>query len=185
MSVQSAVGGLNVERPCSPFFFALRHQGHPSSKTISRSAAEIGGAGEAGDILWVEDDREFAEQLLQIWRGALPIARVSGSREAMSRTDALPPRLILLDLTLPHFLAETDDLEGVRLLDYFRQQPRRIPVVVLTGETSARVHEYARRHGADAVVVKGGSVGEIEELSGTAPGGKGTRSGRARECLFK
>ena len=162
----SDVGALMVRPSCPRRFGRENRHSRLWATEFRPSEGAAPRARPSGYILWVEDDVDFARQILRIWRGVLPLVCVPGSLEAIDQAASSTPRLILLDLVLPHYLAEADELEGMRLLDYFRRQHRSVPIIILTAESSVRVHQHLLEQGARDVLTKGGDVREIEELIG-------------------
>jgi DNA-binding NarL/FixJ family response regulator len=99
-------------------------------------------------ILIAEDD-ERTRILLQTMLEALgyPIAgEASDGREAVEKTFALNPGVLLLDIGMPVL----DGLEAARLI----LQRHLLPIVVLTGLTDEETLEAARRIGVQAFLLK-------------------------------
>jgi CheY-like chemotaxis protein len=116
-----------------------------------------------GWILWVEDDDQVARDLQLVWRPPVPVHRVAGTAEALGSLENTPPELVLLDLHLPHFLAQVDEEEGLALLQNLRSRlSRDLPVVVLTQAVSPDSRARALALGADAFLSKPITVGELE-----------------------
>ena len=89
--------------------------------------------------------------------------------EARSRLDGAAFDIVLTDLCL----AETDGVEGLRVLDLVRDRWPATQVVMLTGYGSAETEEEARRRGARAFFRKSQSLSEIvqalDALTGAPP----------------
>jgi DNA-binding NarL/FixJ family response regulator len=103
---------------------------------------------ELPSILIAEDD-ERTRVLLQAMLQTLgyPIAGVAADgREAVEKTLALDPGVLLLDVGMPVL----DGLEAARLIF----EKRLIPIVVLTGLTDEDTLEEARRIGVQSFLVK-------------------------------
>lgn len=102
-------------------------------------------------ILIVEDDRDAADALEMLLRGAGYDVKIapSGSQALVALTEAVPD-LIVLDLLMPH-------MDGADLLSVIRSYSRfrMIPVVVWTGAGDTAVVDRARRHEIKEIVMKG------------------------------
>src|SRR5438093_2118566 len=99
-------------------------------------------------ILIAEDD-ERTRVLLQAMLETLgyPIAGLAADgREAVEKTLALGPGVLLLDVGMPVL----DGLEAARLIF----EKRMMPIVVLTGLTDEETLDEARRIGVQAFLVK-------------------------------
>ncbi len=126
-------------------------------------------------VLLIEDDDAFAGDLLRLWAPPGPVRRAASGREALRRLQEQRPALILLDLCLPHALADTDDDEGLCLLTHIRQGMQwAVPVIVVTRDHTPSTRARAVAEGADAVLYKPVDVGELERivarLIGSSPG---------------
>jgi DNA-binding response OmpR family regulator len=108
----------------------------------------------------IDDDEEMAQAMkmmlkllgfeLRIFKDAR-----SGTR-ALLATD--PPALLFLDLNMP-------EVTGIDVLDFIRSKPRwsRLPVVMLSAETSDVTVDDALQRGADAYLFKPVSVAELRD----------------------
>ncbi len=107
-------------------------------------------AGKAnGELLIVEDDRDFVEDLFAMWSPPLPVARVSSGEEAFEYLRTGVPSLVLLDLNLPHYLADDDDAEGLAILSYIKSRVGSdVPVIVVTRENTVEMRSRAVSLGA-------------------------------------
>lgn len=111
-------------------------------------------------ILVIEDDREFAEDLLALWHPAGAVHVVGSVQEALESLHSRVPRLVLLDLCLPD-----SEEEGLRLLARIRSDwGRQIPVVVITRSDSEEIRERALRLGASAFLGKPIDVFELDRV---------------------
>jgi CheY-like chemotaxis protein len=77
------------------------------------------------------------------------VTEASDGREALVRALAAPPTVIVTELRLPI-------IDGLSLCEILRRDrvTRRIPILVVTGETRATELARAQRAGADAVLIK-------------------------------
>lgn len=84
-------------------------------------------------ILVVEDDAS-AQDLFQVLLDidGCEVVRAKDGAEALERARTLAPQLVLLDLMMPH-------LDGEEVLKQMKMDSRlaRVPVIVVTGKTSA------------------------------------------------
>lgn len=127
-----------------------------------------------GGILFIDDDGEFAQNLLRLWVRT-GVQHCISSQEAVKCMDAARPDLILLDLALPRFMAETDEEEGFRVLSHVRNERYwNVPVVILTRDVTAATRRRALAEGANAILCKPVDVEELERtvssLSPEPPG---------------
>ncbi len=109
-------------------------------------------------ILLVEDDAEFARDLLALWHPPATIRRAACVEEAIRDLAGLVPDLVLLDLCLP-----SSEEQGLGLLALIRRERgRATPVIVLTSSTSARVREEVQRLGIEAFLRKPPDLRELD-----------------------
>jgi len=117
-----------------------------------------------GEILIVEDDGDFVDDLFAMWTTPLPVARASSGREAVEYLRTSAPALVLLDLNLPHYLAEDDDGEGLGILSFIRSRSGAgIPVLIVTRETSAETRSRAEALGAQGFFPKPLQISDLED----------------------
>lgn len=116
-----------------------------------------------GELLIVEDDREFVDDLFTMWSPPLPVARASSGEEAYRYLQTGVPSLVLLDLNLPHYLADNDDGEGLQILTYIRSRiGSDVPVIVVTRENTSEARSYAADLGVSDFLGKPLDVGNLE-----------------------
>ena len=117
-----------------------------------------------GEILIVEDDRDFVEDLFTMWSPPRPVARASSGKEAVEYLQTGVPALVLLDLNLPHYLADDDDGEGLGILSYIKTRvDARIPVIIVTRENSDEMRSRAVSLGAGDFIPKPLDVSDLEK----------------------
>ncbi|MDD4858311.1 MAG: response regulator [Candidatus Krumholzibacteria bacterium] len=118
---------------------------------------------ENGELLIVEDDRDFIEDLFTMWSSPLPVARASSGEEAVEYLRTNVPALVLLDLNLPHCLARDDADEGLEILSYIKNQVGSdVPVIVVTRESSQEMRSAAASLGARDFLPKPLDVSGLE-----------------------
>ena len=106
-------------------------------------------------ILVVEDDAEVARQVAGALRGAgYAVDGASDGRDALFRGETEPYDAVVLDLGLP-------GMDGVSVLEQWRQGGVRVPVLILTARGTWREKVTGLRAGADDYLAK---PFEIEEL---------------------
>jgi DNA-binding response OmpR family regulator len=111
-------------------------------------------------ILFVEDDAEFAQDLLAVWHPTGVVRRAASVDEAIAHMAEAATQLVLLDLCLP---AQEED--GLHLLRLIRQAwGWNVPVVVLTRSASAEIRGRALSLGANAFLSKPVDVGELDRV---------------------
>ena len=93
------------------------------------------------------DTQELYRELLS--QAGFRVAGASSGEEAIAKAAELCPDAILMDLSLPGI----DGWEATRRI---RQDPRlqKTAIVALTGYTSSRFSESARKAGCDAFLIK-------------------------------
>jgi DNA-binding response OmpR family regulator len=114
-----------------------------------------------GEILIVEDDGDFVEDLFTMWSPPLPVARASSGREAVEYLRTNAPTLVLLDLNLPHYLADDDDGEGLGILSFIRSRSG-VPVIIITRESSDETRSQAEALGAQGFFPKPLQISDLE-----------------------
>lgn len=123
------------------------------------------------DVVVVDDDHAGLELLRMILEGYGHTVR--GSRTAAGAWDLLiadPPDALVTDLMMG-----PDRQDGLRLIDRVRACPKLagLPVVAVTGVTSARDWERVRAAGADVCMSKPFDVAEflrlLREVTSPAP----------------
>lgn len=128
-----------------------------------------------------QDAREMYAAYLQF--SGFDVAEATNGIEAIEKTRALLPDIVLMDLALP----KMDGWEATRLLKK-DERTRHIPIVALTGHALAGHAEGARQAGCDAFVTKpclpDALVAEIKRLlAANAAGddnGRGAKTARKR-----
>jgi two-component system response regulator len=123
-------------------------------------------------ILLVEDEASDAVLLtrafvragvlnpvVHVQDGSAALAYLAGTGRFSDRDPDALPVLVLLDLKLP-------DLPGFSILNYMRTNAalRRIPVVVLTGDTSPQTVKAAYDAGANSYLVKSAKADDIRRI---------------------
>jgi len=117
-----------------------------------------------GEILIVEDDRDFVEDLFTMWSPPWPVARASSGKEAVEYLQTGVPSLVLLDLNLPHYLADDDDGEGLGILSYIKTHVGAdVPVIIVTRESSEEMRSRAVSLGARDFFPKPLDVSDLEK----------------------
>ena len=108
-----------------------------------------------------QDAREMYAAYLQF--SGYRVEEATNGLEAVEKTLALMPDIILMDLALP----KMDGWEATRLLKT-DERTKHIPIVALTGHALAGYAEGAREAGCDAFVTKPGLrdalVAEIQRM---------------------
>jgi PAS domain S-box-containing protein len=103
-----------------------------------------------GDILVVDDDADIRQRLRRVLESnGWGVVEAGNGKEALDRVRESPPKLIMLDLTMPV-------MDGFAFLRALREDPEHghIPVVVLTARDLSPV-DWSLLQGADRVLTKG------------------------------
>jgi CheY-like chemotaxis protein len=102
-------------------------------------------------ILIVDDENDIVEALAMRFRHErrFSVETALSADEGLAKALASPPDLILLDLVMPR----TDGWEFLRLL---REEPKtaRIPVVIMTAQSSSGDGAKAREAGVERLLAK-------------------------------
>jgi CheY-like chemotaxis protein len=119
----------------------------------------------APEILIIDDDQEFITDLLRFWRAPLATRIAQSGKEAIQYLRKRVPRMILLDLRLPHYLGPVDDLEGQTIVAYLKARPQlQCPIVIITQELSPEVRNRLLAMGVDAYLTKPIDVSELDGI---------------------
>jgi len=117
-----------------------------------------------GEILIVEDDVDFVEDLFTMWTPPLPVSHASSGRQAVEYLRTSAPALVLLDLNLPHYLADDDNDEGLGILSFIRSRAGAgIPVFIITRESSDETRSQAEALGAQGFFPKPLQISDLED----------------------
>ncbi len=130
--------------------------------------------GEAGELLIVDDDADTRQRLRHIFeRDGWTISEAGDGLQALDAVTHAPPRVILLDLTMPV-------MDGFTFLNELRSRPgmRDIPVMVYTARL-LNAEERAKLQSADQVMLKGEIdlrqlSGALRKLTPSSPADKST-----------
>lgn len=118
------------------------------------------------NVLFIEDDASFADDLLALWGLRARVTRASTGEEALAQLTRGEPDLVLLDLALPHALAEVDAEEGFHLLARMRNDLRwNAPIIVISRDTSSAARSRALALGADAVLGKPIDIARLDAVT--------------------
>jgi CheY-like chemotaxis protein len=116
------------------------------------------------EILLVEDDLDFVQDLLASWKAPCHLSVVSSGKEAFEYLQAFSPALVLLDLSLPHYLAETDAMEGLEILSYIRRRiASQLPIIVISRDASPEARAHALQNGAQEYLEKPFEIAKLDE----------------------
>jgi CheY-like chemotaxis protein len=114
-----------------------------------------------GRILVVDDEpvvldtlREMLEEL------GYDVSPAASSEQALAAMATVRPHVVFLDLMMP-------GMSGLEALPLFREQHRRVPVIVITASMSPEIVRQARAAGAFDVVAK---PFELDVLAGLVAG---------------
>jgi len=121
-------------------------------------------AEQISEILIVDDDLEFINDLLAAWIPPAPVVVAHSGKDAVEYLSRRMPSLVLLDLTLPHYLAPRDDMEGLSILKYVTARyGKRCPVIVVSRESSPEMQARAKSLEASGFIGKPVSIKALEE----------------------
>ncbi len=100
-------------------------------------------------ILVVEDDKEMADFIRMSFCDTYCIVTAGDGKEALIKLERRLPDLIVCDLVMP----EMDGIAFTRLVKR-NQKTALVPVIMITGQTSAEEKKLSYQSGADAYLVK-------------------------------
>ena len=141
----------------------VRGHGHasppaPPGARKERVSSPVPGQAEALNVAFVEDDpatRQAFSMLVGGTPGLRCVAAWGSVEEALQRTPAAPPAVILLDIGLP-------DAVGTSTLEWLQTLRPDIPVIVLTGNTDQRLARQMRQRGAFDYITKPFEIEHLE-----------------------
>ncbi len=136
-------------------------------------------------VLMVEDDLEFAADLLAVLDGIVNIERVSTTTAAAASLLRGLPDLLWLDLDLPTFFAQTGGLEGIAFLRLVRERlAPDLPVIVVSGQLTPELRQELGQQRVNACFGKPPEVSELARaltaLSRARTPAFGNEHGRSR-----
>ncbi len=111
-------------------------------------------------VLLVEDDDGFRQCVRKVLSSRYPsvqLMEAADGMEAMSKTDLLPPDLVIMDIRLPG----KNGLELTRMIK--ARSPNSI-IVILSNHDLTEYRETAYRNGANYYVSKDSPVGDLFSL---------------------
>jgi CheY-like chemotaxis protein len=104
-------------------------------------------------VLVVDDDFAIRETIAQaLLLEGYSVATAANGRQAVDRITESPPKLVLLDLTMPV-------MSGWELLQWLRNTQPAVPVVIMTA--GFRAQAEAERYGADGHLAKPFDLDEL------------------------
>jgi two-component system response regulator TrcR len=99
-------------------------------------------------IALVDDDHRWAETAADTLREASYEVRLAfDGEEALELLNGVSPTLLILDVRLPR-------IDGLQVLERFRRQNARTPVLVISGDDHAAVQDRAMTAGANGFLRK-------------------------------
>jgi DNA-binding response OmpR family regulator len=131
-------------------------------------------------VLFVDDDADvlFAYQLVAT-EGGMRVELARDGRQAIALAGVLLPDVVVLDLGL----RSDDGLNGLEVARRLRASARTssIPILIVSGSTSARDMAEVQASGCDGYLVKPCSADELVELvTSLALRGRGDRAAPSR-----
>ena len=114
------------------------------------------------NTILVVDDSNITRSLIEkVYKDQYKVLMASNGREAIDIVDTMPDGVIvaiLLDLNMP-------DLDGFAVLDYFKEKGlfNRIPVSIITGDSSRETIDRVMTYNIVDVLIKPFSAFDIEK----------------------
>ncbi len=115
-------------------------------------------------VLMVEDDAEFASDMVAVFSGAAEITIVPDTRACAEALTRERPDLLWLDLDLPPCFAESGAQEGLVFLDAIRAAHPDLAVILVSGRITLPVLEECRRLRVLAVIAKPPDLGRLRSV---------------------
>ncbi len=102
------------------------------------------------EILVVEDEEDIRNLIAGLLEDeGYPVRQADGSTQAIAEFRARKPSLVIMDVWL-----KGSDMDGIQLMDVFKQSDPDIPVVVISGHGTVETAVSAIRKGAYDYIVK-------------------------------
>jgi DNA-binding NarL/FixJ family response regulator len=128
------------------------------------------------NVLIIDDDQEFVRDLVEAWptEGSEEVMSAASAREAIQMLQSFRPDAVVLDLTMPSWLASDAAREGLALLGALTARHLgELPVIVATDCEDEELLTWCRRLGAREVLLKSAGLDPIYQaiekaLAGTA-----------------
>jgi len=118
------------------------------------------------NVLVIDDDAQFAQDLAEAWpNGSEVVVEYAGSSiEALEMIRSRVPEAIVLDLTMPAWLAAEPSREGLALLGALvAGSMGQLPIIVATESDDRELTLWCHRLGARDVFTKSGGLDPIYE----------------------
>ncbi|MBN1347797.1 response regulator [candidate division KSB1 bacterium] len=116
-------------------------------------------------ILVVDDDKAFADDLVFLLNGSYQFTVATSSKEALAWLEKASFDLVILDLVLPAYLAESDEMEGVALYKKIRAkyQGKALQVIIVTGANISEDKIRAGEAGIDKILRKSSDLAQLRQ----------------------
>ncbi len=123
-------------------------------------------------ILIIDDEEEFLNDLTFLLDGPYQLITAPGSQEGLRLLRKTSPDLIILDIHMPAYLAQSDEDEGIELLRKLKTgRWSKIPVIILTKFDIEEVKGKCSDFRIEAYFRKPPKVAELKERIGELLGG--------------
>ncbi len=106
-------------------------------------------------VLLVEDDRNIANALRYALQKTYDLDMVTTGKAALYKVDGVQYDIVMLDLNLP-------DMSGAMVCQLLREQGLRVPILILTAESSTLTKIRLLDEGANDYLTKPFSLGELK-----------------------
>jgi len=101
-----------------------------------------------GEILVIDDNCQCLDAVVDVLRGeGYRVRTAVNAKDALDLLSHSTPGLVILDIRLP-------GVSGLRLLSDFRQRDPQTPVLMMSSEDRASLHEEAMAKGANGFLTK-------------------------------
>lgn len=111
------------------------------------------------EILIIDDDRQFMEDLKFFLKGSYQVSSALESRTGIALMEQKPFDLVILDLKMPSYYANEDEREGLEVLKLIKlkwglEGGANIPVIMLTRDDSPESRRRCLHCQADGFFTK-------------------------------
>jgi CheY-like chemotaxis protein len=111
------------------------------------------------EILIIDDDRQFMEDLKFFLNGCYQVSSARESRTGIALMEQRPFDLVILDLKMPSYYANEDEREGLEVLKLIKlkwgpEGGAKIPVIMLTRDDSPESRRSCLHYQADGFFTK-------------------------------
>jgi len=119
----------------------------------------------AKKILVIDDDKIYLEDLAFLLSDQYDITTASDSRRGIELLNKTKFDCVVLDLDMPAYYADEDDMEGMEVLKKIREKwnKRNMPVIIVSKMDTEEIQVLCSNLGADDFIKKPLSINKLKE----------------------